>query len=102
MGGYFLYFAPIWQALPDIKAAMLTTVLVAVASISMALVIGSGLALVHEYGGRKAQIGVAIYVEAMRNSPSLVKMYFIFFGLPSLGLFPPPFWSAVIALALHN
>jgi ABC-type amino acid transport system permease subunit len=38
----------------------------------------------------------------MRNSPSLVKMYFIFLGLPSLGLSPGPFWSGVIALALHN
>jgi ABC-type amino acid transport system permease subunit len=29
-------------------------------------------------------------------------MYFIYFGLPSLGLYPSPFWSGVIALALHN
>lgn len=42
------------------------------------------------------------YVELMRNSPSLVKMYFIYFGFPVLGLFPTAFWSGVIALILHN
>ena len=43
-----------------------------------------------------------IYTEVMRNNPSLVKMYFLYFGLPSLGLYPSAFVCGVIALIIHN
>ncbi len=102
MDGYHFHFGPVWAALPDIGAAAVVATLVAVTSIGLAFVIGTAAALCAEYGGPKARFWVALYVEAMRNSPSLVKMYFIFFGLPTLGLFPSPFWSGVVALALHN
>src|SRR6476660_2984713 len=102
MDGYHFHFAPIWAALPDIYWATGVATLVAATSMVLALVIGTAAALAAEYGGRRTGVLVAIYVEAMRNSPSLVKMYFIFLGLPSLGLYPSPFWSGVTALALHN
>ena len=102
MEGYYFHFAPVWAALPAIRAATGVAVMVAATSILLAFVIGTMAALAAEYGGRRTKLWVAVYVEAMRNSPSLVKMYFIFLGLPSLGLYPSPFWSGVIALALHN
>jgi len=102
MEGYFFHFAPVWAALPAIRSATGVAVMVAATSIILAFVIGTIAALAAEYGGRTTRLWVAVYVETMRNSPSLVKMYFIYLGLPSLGLFPSPFWSGVIALALHN
>lgn len=102
MDGYHFHFGPVWAALPDIGAAAMVAALVAVTSIGLAFVIGTAAALCAEYGGHRARFWVALYVEAMRNSPSLVKMYFIFFGLPTLGFYPGPFWSGVVALALHN
>jgi His/Glu/Gln/Arg/opine family amino acid ABC transporter permease subunit len=102
MEGYQFYFAPVWAALPAIYSAAGVAVTVAATSILLAFLIGTTAALAAEYGGPKLRLATALYVEAMRNSPSLVKMYFIFFGLPSLGLFPSPFWSGVVALALHN
>lgn len=102
MGDYHFHFAPVWESLPDIYRATGTAVLVAGASILLAFLIGTGAALASVYGGRRARIAVAVYVEAMRNSPSLVKIFFIYYGLPSLGFYPTPFWSGVAALALHN
>jgi polar amino acid transport system permease protein len=102
MEGYHFHFAPVWAALPDIRAAAGVAAMVAATSILLAFLIGTMAALAAEYGGRSTRLWVAVYVEAMRNSPSLVKMYFIFLGLPSLGLYPSPFWSGVTALALHN
>src|SRR5262249_51508955 len=102
MEGYHFYFAPIGYAIPAIGSATAVAALVAVTSILLALGIGTAAALTAEYGGSRTRMAISIYVEAMRNSPSLVKMYFIFLGLPSLGLFPSPFWSGVIALAVHN
>jgi polar amino acid transport system permease protein len=43
---------------------------------------------------------VAGYVEFIRNTPLLVQLFFIFFGLPNLGLTLSLFWSGTLALTL--
>ncbi len=40
------------------------------------------------------------YVEFIRNTPLLVQIFFIFYGLPPLGVRLSPFWSGVLALTL--
>lgn len=44
----------------------------------------------------------AIYVEVIRNTPALVQIFFIFFGLPAIGVTLPPFWAGVVALAING
>jgi polar amino acid transport system permease protein len=51
---------------------------------------------------KAAERFVLVYVEAMRNSPSLVKLFFIYFGLPEIGIFLSPWLAGVLALGLHN
>lgn len=101
-GGYVFYWGRVWQARWDLLAGTLTTVEVAVISIGLAFVVGVAGGLARRSPSRALARAVTIYVEAMRNSPSLVKMYFIYFGLPTLGLYPGPFVSGVMALVLHN
>jgi polar amino acid transport system permease protein len=43
-----------------------------------------------------------IYIAIIRGTPLLLQLYFIFYGLPSIGLMINSFPSAVIGLALHN
>lgn len=43
---------------------------------------------------------VAAYVEFIRNTPLLVQLFFVFFGLPAVGLTLSLFWSGVLALTL--
>lgn len=40
------------------------------------------------------------YVEFIRNTPILVQLFFIFYGLPAVGLGLTPFWSGVLCLSL--
>lgn len=40
------------------------------------------------------------YVELIRNTPLLVQMFFIFYGLPSVGIRLSLYWSGVAALAV--
>ena len=45
----------------------------------------------------------AIYVEIIRNTPILVQIFFLFFGLPQIGIILEPFtvaWLAVTAALL--
>ncbi len=44
----------------------------------------------------------AAYVEAMRNTPVLVQIFLLYFGLPTLELYPSAIVSAVVALVLQN
>lgn len=41
------------------------------------------------------------YVESIRNTPFIVQLFFIFFGLPALGLRLSPEWSSVIAMVIN-
>lgn len=42
------------------------------------------------------------YIEAVRNTPLLVQLYLIYFGLPQLGINLNPVWAALIGLTLNN
>ena len=42
---------------------------------------------------------VASYVELVRNTPFIVQLFFLFFGLPALGLKLSPEFASVLAMA---
>ena len=44
---------------------------------------------------------VAVYVELIRNTPFIVQLFFIFFGLPSLGVKLTPELASVIAMVVN-
>ncbi|WP_266064814.1 amino acid ABC transporter permease [Brucella intermedia] len=45
---------------------------------------------------------VAVYVSLVRNTPLLVQVYFIYFGLPACGITLSAFWTGVIALTFNS
>lgn len=42
------------------------------------------------------------YIEVFRNTPLLVQLYLIYFGLPAIGVNLGPTWAGVVALTLNN
>ena len=44
---------------------------------------------------------VSAYVELMRNTPFLIQLFFIFFGLPSLGVHLPEMLAASLAMVIN-
>ncbi len=46
--------------------------------------------------------GVRLYVETIRNTPFLVQLFVLFFGLPSLGVRLDAYTAAMIGLVLYN
>ncbi len=44
---------------------------------------------------------VAVYVEVIRNTPFLVQLFFIYFGLPSIGIRLDPVVAAILAMTLN-
>jgi polar amino acid transport system permease protein len=67
----------------------------------LGLAIGVACASLRLYGPRPVRLVVATYVEAIRNTPLLVQLFLVFFGLPSLGLRLDATTASIIALTVN-
>jgi His/Glu/Gln/Arg/opine family amino acid ABC transporter permease subunit len=99
--GYTFEWAAVWRSLPYlVQGAGLTIVISAVAMV-LAAALGLALAIITQTAGRVARGVVAAYVEVFRNTPLLIQIFIVFFGLPQLGLRLSPFLSGLSALVLY-
>ncbi|WP_041365183.1 amino acid ABC transporter permease [Neorhizobium galegae] len=91
-------FAYILEALPDLMTGLKMTLIVSFLAIFLSCLIGLLGAVLRTSGVKPLQYAVTAYVEFIRGTPYLVQIFFIFYGLPSLGMRFSIFWSGVIAL----
>jgi His/Glu/Gln/Arg/opine family amino acid ABC transporter permease subunit len=68
----------------------------------LALLVGLAAGVVRFSSRNVAGRLVAIYVSIVRNTPMLVQVYFIYFGLPALGITLSAFQTGVIALTFNS
>jgi polar amino acid transport system permease protein len=94
----FSFLADRW---PDFVAGAWLTIKLTVASISLGFAVGTICALCRVYGGSLLQRLVGIYVETIRNTPLLIQIFIVYFGLSSVGLKLSAEVSAVIALVVN-
>jgi polar amino acid transport system permease protein len=77
-----------------------TAVLTGVSAVA-GLVLGVACAWSRTWGPKALGAVVAAYVELIRNTPFIVQLFFIFFGLPSLGVKLSPEAASVIAMVVN-
>lgn len=94
----FSFLAERW---PDFIAGAWLTVQLTVLSIGLGFLVGTVCAVARAYGGLALRRLVGFYVELIRNTPLLVQIFIVYFGLSSLGLKLSAETSAVIALAVN-
>jgi polar amino acid transport system permease protein len=87
-------------SVPDLIAGLGMTIQVSSISIALAAVIGVVGASLRVLRTPVLDPVIRGYVEFIRNTPLLVQTFFIFFGLPSIGLKLSLFWSGVVALTV--
>ena len=78
----------------------LTVVLTAVSAV-LGVVVGTACAWARLHGGPVLKRAVGAYVELMRNTPFIIQLFFIFFGLPSLGVRLSVEMASVLAMVLN-
>lgn len=76
----------IQQYLPLYQKAALLTVRLGVAGILVAIVIGLVCAVLQYYKVPVLRQIVGIYIQISRNTPLLVQLFFIYYGLPKVGI----------------
>ena len=91
-----------WQeALMRLTKAAMVTVLIALGSMVIAVVLGLPLAVGQWNGPTWLRAVCTIYVEFFRGTPVLVQLLFLYFGLPVIGIAMPGWLTALVGLGLN-
>lgn len=95
------FFQYLVTSIPFFIRAAAVTVELTVAALVIGMVIGLVFALMKISGRRFLRYIADTYITIIRGTPLIVQLFAIYFGLASIVDFGS-FWSAAIALAVHN
>lgn len=104
---YQLQFGAVFSRLDLLIDGFLLTLQLTAITSCLGFLLGLACAITRSYGPAPARLAVATYVEVFRNTPFLVQLFLIFFGIPEMGKLlgltwlPTPYWAAVVALSVN-
>ncbi|WP_029043708.1 amino acid ABC transporter permease [Cupriavidus sp. WS] len=96
-----LDFATVLAQWPMLLHGLWLTLLLTAFSAACGTVLGIGCAWTRIHGTRAPRLLVAAYVESVRNTPYIVQLFFIFFGLPAAGVRLPVELACVLSMTLN-
>lgn len=96
-----LQFGPVFAAADQLFWGAWLTAQLSVVSMVIGLALAIPLAVAKSSGPRPLRMAVSVYVEVIRNTPFLIQIFLIFFGLPSLGLRLTPATAALLAMVVN-
>lgn len=98
-----LNFDIVINNLPLFWQATLITIKITLVAFILAFIIAFTVGVLRSYNiPRLFTIILAAYVEIFRGTPLLVQLFFIYYGLPSVGIILDAFTAAVIGLGLNG
>jgi len=83
-----------------LKGTAMTVGLTAVSTV-VGIAVGVACAWARVHGGLALRTVAGTYVELVRNTPFIVQLFFIFFGLPALGVRLTPEIASVLAMVFN-
>jgi polar amino acid transport system permease protein len=83
-----------------VRGAAVTVALTAVSTV-LGVAVGIAGAAARNARSRSWRAAVSIYVETIRNTPFIVQLFFVYFGLPALGLRLDAITASVLAMTLN-
>lgn len=96
-----LDFWPILAQWPLLlEGAAWTVGLTAIATL-LGSAIGIGCAWARAGGPRPLRWAAGAYVELIRNTPFIVQLFFVFFGLPAAGIMLTPLTASILAMTIN-
>lgn len=98
---YVFQFGVLAQYRDQLLAGLWLTVLLSLVSIVAGTAVGIVLASLRSIGRRPVRVAVEAYVEVIRNTPFLVQLFIIYFGLPAAGLRVGAVTASLIGMTLN-
>ncbi len=87
---------------PELVRGMILTGEMTLVAILPGFLVGVAVAVARLRGPKWAQRLATIYIEAIRNTPLVIQVFWLFFGLAALNIHTGAFLAAVIALSINS
>jgi len=100
--GYTIHFSEVFPYLPLLVKGLLLSIAITAASTLIGTLVGLFSAVANLSSYKIGRITSKVYVEAFRNTPLLVQMYLIYFGLGQFGIQIPPIPAAIVAMTINT
>ncbi|MBB4092093.1 amino acid ABC transporter permease [Brucella pecoris] len=98
---YNFNFAPVFASMDKLLVGAWQTIELSCAAMVLGLIVSIICAVGKTSGPKPVRLIIDAYIEIIRNTPFLVQIFFIFFGLPSAGLRLSPNSAALLALVVN-
>jgi polar amino acid transport system permease protein len=99
--GYKLIFSIITPYLPLFFKGLQLSIIVSVVGMAAGSLLGILAAVGKSSPVKVIQKGINIYIEIFRNTPLLIQMYLLYFGLAQFDIHIPAVFSAILAMTLN-
>jgi polar amino acid transport system permease protein len=96
-----LDFLAVLSQWPLLAKGVLWTCSLTVVSAVIGVFVGVAFAWVRSHGSGWLKWVVGTYVELIRNTPFIVQLFFVFFGLPAAGIRLSPEVASIIAMVIN-
>src|ERR1700722_14738154 len=96
-----LNFDAVWSAFDQLLVGAGLTLRLTFMAVVLGMMIAVACAWAKTNGPAWTRRIVTFYVELIRNTPFLLQLYFVFFGLPSLGVRLAPTSHGLLPMADH-
>lgn len=87
--------------LPQLLKAAVVTVKISLFSMLIAMSVGLLIALTRLFAPAPLSFLATAYIEIIRGTPLLIQLFFIFYGLPNIGITLSPMTAALLGLGLN-
>ena len=96
-----LDFSVVFAQWPQLLNGLLLTVWLTLLTAVFGTTLGIACGVIRSKGPRWARWLIGLYVELIRNTPFIIQLFFIFFGLPGLGLKMTALTAAILANVIN-
>ncbi len=99
---YDFEFRVIWQNWDLFLEGALMTIRITGIATLLGILVGTIMAGLQLVKNRILSNIIQAYIEIIRNTPFLVQLFFVYFGLPTIGIMIPAWQAALIALTINT
>lgn len=93
--------APIYTFFPTLLKGAGVTILISVASMLLAIVLGLVITILRLYSRPPFSAIATAYIEIYRGTPLLIQLYILYYGLPNIGIALSPIVAAILGLGMN-